>query len=187
MTDLGSENQDRIPFAVSRVESLYEDYLGLVGDLSGSSPSGLAALNRSYHKVLLVAAASSLEAQVKQIVKSFFTTEGRMEFGTFVEKTVMARHYHTLFNWDGGKATGFFTSFGEVSVLRFKMLLAEDDDFKREHDAFMRLGSLRNQLVHQDYASFSLDDTPEELISLYRSAVRFPEKFEEIIFWDSDG
>ena len=164
------------------VESLYGDYIGLLEDLSDRSPSGLAALNRSFHKVVLIAAASNLEARVKRTVRDLFETEGRFELGTFVDKAVMARSYHTLFSWNDGKATGFFTSFGDACSERFKQRLKNDEVFRTEHDAFMRLGSLRNQLVHQDYATFTLETTPEELIGLYRYAIQFPERFEGIIF-----
>lgn len=182
MTQAGQAPGDDQSLPDGPVESLYADYVGLVEDLSNSNnPSGLAALNRSYHKVVLIAAASNLEAQVKRIMKEVFEREGRPELGTFVEKRVMARNYHTLFEWDRGKATGFFASFGDNCSKRFKSMLVNDSEFRQEHDAFMKLGGLRNRLVHQDYASFSLDDTPDELIGLYRNAIRFPERFKAII------
>ncbi|MGV0596362.1 HEPN domain-containing protein [Mycolicibacterium porcinum] len=164
------------------VESLYEDYVGLLQDLRDQNPSGLAALNRSFHKVVLIAAASNLEARVKRLVKAIFESQGRAELSVFIDKAVLARGYHTLFSWNDGKATTFFTHFGDECSKRFKQLLKSDDDFRVEHDAFMQLGSLRNQLVHQDYASFMLDATPGELIALYRHAIKFPERFAAIIF-----
>ncbi|MDJ0106329.1 HEPN domain-containing protein [Rhodococcus erythropolis] len=152
-----------------------------MGDLSETSASGLTALNRSYHKVILIAAASNLESQVKRIVVDFFERHGRAELCAFIDKQVLARNYHTLFDWKQEKATAFFVSFGEGSSKRFKEMLRNDDEFRDEHNAFMKLGSLRNQLVHQDYASFSLDQTPDELINLYRLAIRFPDRFEALV------
>lgn len=165
----------------SPIASLYEDYTGLMEDLSAISPSGLAALNRSYHKVILIAAASNLEAQVKKSVEKLFATHGREELGAFVTTRVMARNYHTLFDWPQETAAGFFGSFGTSCKTKFKSLMKEDESFSTAHNAFMKLGNLRNQLVHQDYASFLLDYTPRDLLGLYEHASRFPASFESLI------
>ncbi|MBY8856322.1 hypothetical protein K7711_07535 [Nocardia sp. CA2R105] len=164
------------------VGSLYGDYLGLVDDLRDRSPSGLAALNRTFHKVILVAAASSLEDQVKNVVESLFCNHGRNELGAFIQKRVMARGYHQLFDWDNEKAKPFFSSFGKTCGELFDQKRKRDDTFEKQHYAFMRLGNLRNQLVHRDYATYTLDETPEELFKFYCSAIHFPGRFEEIIF-----
>lgn len=172
------------------VEALYEDYKGLVADLSTSSPSGLAALNRSYHKHLLVAAASSLEDRVKRLLPEMFRRHGREELATFVDKQVVARGYHTLFDWKNESARGFFTSFGEVCGKHFKKALADDDNLKRQHAAFMRLGNFRNQVVHNDYATYPIETTPEEVINQYRDALIFVARLESLtlgIIEDSGG
>lgn len=160
---------------------LYEDYLGLIEDVKDRSLSGLSALNRTYHKVILVAAASSLESQVKRIVESIFREHGRDELGNFIAKRVMARGYHQLFDWPNGTAKGFFSSFGTECADTFNALKKSDTEFAKQHSSFMRLGSLRNLLVHEDFATYALAETPEDLIALYRDAVLFPDRFEAII------
>ncbi|WP_157106460.1 HEPN domain-containing protein [Nocardia arthritidis] len=172
---------------IGPVRSLYEDYRGLVEDLKDRSPSGLAALNRTYHKVILVAAASSLENQVKKVIGSMFCEHGRDELGVFVTKRVMDRGYHQLFDWNAGKAKSFFGSFGPDCSKLFEETLKNDTEFEKQHFSFMRLGRLRNQLVHQDYATYALDETPDELFILYRTAALFPGRFEEIIFATAHG
>jgi len=169
------------------VESIYEDYCGLVEDLKERSPSGLAALNRTYHKVILVAAASSLENQVKRVVESLFSEHGRDELGVFVAKRVLDRDYYRLFDWNNEKAKSFFSSFGPHCSRLFEETRRNDGEFERQHSSFMRIGRLRNQLVHQNYATFILDVTPEELVILYRSAVLFPGRFGGIIFARAPG
>ncbi|KAA8885088.1 hypothetical protein F3087_30045 [Nocardia colli] len=164
------------------VRSLYEDYRGLVEDLKDRSPSGLAALNRTYHKVILVAAASSLENQVKRVIESMFREHGRDELSFFVADRVMSRGYHQLFDWNNEKAKILFSSFGPGCAKLFEQTLKNDNEFNKEHFAFMRLGKLRNMLVHRDYATYALDETPDELYELYRLAVLFPGRFEGIIF-----
>lgn len=168
------------------VGALYGDYLALESDLSGS-PSGLAALNRSYHKHLLLAAASSLEDEVKSLVSDIFERNGNDRLSAFVSKRVMARSYHTLFDWDAGSAKGFFTSFGEVCGRRFRAELQKDQDLKEQTDAFLRLGQLRNQLVHNDYASALVELTPSEIIGKYNLALLFVRRIESFVLAEDDA
>jgi hypothetical protein len=163
------------------VESLYEDYQGLVSDLSLASPSGLAALNRSYHKHLLVAAASSLEDRVKGLIVDIFDRHGAPRLREFVSSQVIVRGYHTLFDWKNETAAPFFSSFGKECGSDFRTRLKSDESLKADHDAFMRLGNLRNQIVHNDYATSTIELTPDEVIGSYRAAIRFTERFEELI------
>jgi hypothetical protein len=41
--------------------------------------------------------------------------------------------------------------------------------------SFMEIGSSRNRLVHQDYGSFTLEKTSDEVYASYNSALRFVE------------
>lgn len=162
------------------VESIFGDYQNLQEELA-SSPSGLAAINRSYNKQLLIASASSLEDHVKQVVPEMFERLGNNRLRVFVEKRVFARGYHTLFDWPSLSAKGFFSSFGENASKAFKSTIGSDADFKSYHDAFMELGNLRNELVHNDFASQVVPLTPLEIIEKYRLAVLFVDRFEGLI------
>jgi hypothetical protein len=167
---------------IGPVNTMFEDYQGLVRDLRGMSPSGLSALNRSYHKHLLVAAASDLESRVKELVPEIFLRHGRDELSAFVAKNVLSRGYSTLFSWNDETAQPFFAGFGEACGKGFKARLKTDDALKTEHDAFMRLGNLRNRVVHNNYAMYSIELTPAEVIELYHQAVQFTHRFEDLIF-----
>lgn len=160
---------------------LYADYLGLVSDLD-TSPSGLVALSRSFHKHLLLAAASSLEDEVKVLVTDIFDRYGSDRLARFVEKRVMARGYHTLFDWQNGSAQGFFRSFGDSCASAFRARLRDDSGFRERHDAFMALGNHRNELVHNDYASAFVELTPDEIMRKYDLALEFVEEIESLVF-----
>lgn len=43
--------------------------------------------------------------------------------------------------------------------------------------AFLEIGQLRNQLAHQNFAVFAMENTSEEIYLLYQSAGRFVEQF----------
>jgi hypothetical protein len=168
------------------VETLYEDYQALKEDLS-TSPSGLAALNRSYHKHLLVAAASSLEDKVKALVPEIFSRHGMDRLANFVRQQVMARGYHTLFNWKARNANQFFSSFGDPCGKLFKETLKTDSEFKSQHDAFMLLGSMRNDVVHNDYSNRHVELTPQEVVENYNLALQFVDRIEAFIIVESEA
>ena len=163
------------------VEELYQEYLDLSEDLGNRSPSSLSALNRSYHKHLLVAAASSLEQQVKTIIPQIFERHGREFIGEFVAKAVLARGYHLLFDWKNGTAASFFANFGPECRRHFKAKLESDDELRNQHDAFMTLGARRNDVVHNDYATYLIELTPHEVIIKYRLGHAFIQRIEDLI------
>lgn len=163
------------------VEALYSDYQALLEDLS-RLPSALASINRAYHKHLLVAAASSLEDVTKVHVAELFRKYGNDRISGFVANQVMSRGYHTLFDWKNQTAQGFFTYFGKDCGTAFKASVKADANLKIQHDAFMSLGNLRNQLVHNNFAGFSIDLTPQEVMEKYRLGRAFIETFEGLIF-----
>ena len=47
--------------------------------------------------------------------------------------------------------------------------------------AFLEIGNLRNQLVHENYADFRLDKTVDEIYGLYRTALYFLRVFPDAI------
>ncbi|MDP3951732.1 HEPN domain-containing protein [Microbacterium sp.] len=162
------------------VEAIYADYQALVDEVA-ASPSGLSAVNRIYNKHLLVAAASSLEDFVKDSVPAIFSRQGNERIGTFISKQVFVRGYHTLFDWKNQTAQPFFASFGVECATAFKAAVRADEELKTEHDAFMLLGLLRNEVVHNDFASKSIAHTPAEVIGKYRSGLLFVGRFENLV------
>lgn len=163
------------------VEELYREYLELSEDLGTSNPSSLSALNRSYHKHLLVAAASSLEQQVKTIVPQIFQRHGTEFIGEFVARAVFARGYHTLFDWKNGTAATFFANFGPDCQRYFKAQLKADDELRDQHEAFMTLGARRNEVVHNDYATYLVELTPHEVMAKYRLGHLFVQRIEYLV------
>ena len=163
------------------VESLLADYADLASELQ-TNPSGLTALNRSFHKHLVIAAASDLEDRVKRLVPQFFADRGSIILSEFVSKRVFSRGYHTLFDWDKSNANGFFGSFGDECRANYKLALQNDDLLKSQQDSFFIIGVERNGLVHNNYANYPLSLTPQEISDHYHRAIAFIERFESLIF-----
>jgi hypothetical protein len=94
---------------------------------------------------------------------------------SFVKNKAIARQYHTWFQWDATNANQFFGLFGPDFRTDMIEWARNSDHLRTAIEAFMELGAERNKLVHQDYASFSLDKTLEEIYALYKAALRFVE------------
>lgn len=167
------------------LKSLFDDYDLLTEELGGN-PSGLTALNRSFHKHLLVAAASSLEFSVKELIPKLFGEYGNEPIKNFIDKNIFSRSYHTLFDWKQKSAAGFFKGFGDDCAKAFKDRL-KGEDFSNQHQAFMEIGNYRNEIVHKDYAQYSLNLTPREIFEKYELATQFISQMESIVVGQFKG
>ena len=58
-----------------------------------------------------------------------------------------------------------------------KQKVREDRDFDESVKAFLEIGNLRNQMVHENYADLQLNKTVEDVYSLYTRAARFVDEF----------
>lgn len=167
------------------IESLHDDYGILLELANEGGPSALAALNRAFPKHLLLAAASNLEARVKASFSERVEAQSGARLASFLDRFVLSRGYHTLFDWQGGTAKGFFTAFGKDCGNSFKASLIADEEFRRGHESFMYLGSARNQLVHNDYAIKTIELTPTEVVEKYKEAIYFVDRIGEMVLGES--
>ena len=94
-------------------------------------------------------------------------------FTAFVKNKAISRRSHTWFKWEDRNANQFFGLFGS----EFKKMMSErikaSDDLGVSIRAFLEVGNERNKLVHQDFASFPLEKTLDEIYALYRQALLF--------------
>ncbi|MGH9352579.1 MAG: hypothetical protein ACRD2G_10520, partial [Terriglobia bacterium] len=73
------------------------------------------------------------------------------------------------------RAGPFFSLLGEQMGAKLKTE-ARSEPLKSGLDAFLELGSLRNSLVHQNFAGYAFEKTNEEVYALYRRAFIFVNK-----------
>ena len=132
-----------------------------------------------FAKALLLAVASRFETLLTTcVVETFDNAMGGSDaLVAFVRKEAIERRYHTWFAWRGKNANQFFGSFGEDFKDAMAAKVKNDPELDDAVKAFLELGSLRNQLVHEDYATFSMQKTPTEVLAQYRSARRFVDGF----------
>src|SRR5664280_1314030 len=157
------------------IDALRADNEALKSVLTATEPSLVVSTEATMAKVLLLASASHLEQMTQEILLSFFSeiTAGTPAAVEFVRNKAIARQYHTLFQWDKSNVSHFFGLFGKDFKKIAEETVKADSDLDLCIRAFLEVGSLRNQLVHQNYASFVLDKTADDIVELYYRAARF--------------
>jgi hypothetical protein len=134
-------------------------------------------------KVLLLAAASWMEARIQQILKEYFheTAGHSAQVEEFIRINALARRYHQWFDWKERKPGKFFGMFGPSMKAYGAKICREDPHFFEQMTAFHELGDLRNQLVHQNYATFTFPKTAAEVRDLFLAADGFVDRLPEIL------
>ena len=130
-----------------------------------------------FRKALLLASASYFEHRICSCVVEFVREKaaGSSLVENFVKNKAISRQYHTWFKWDESNANQFFGYFGTDFKTAMTAKIRESDDLKVSVRAFLEVGNERNKLVHQDYATFALEKTLDEIYALYQQACHFVE------------
>lgn len=157
------------------VDRLYQESSSVIAALGRDEPSLAVAAGDNFRKALVLAAASYFEFRVSTCVLEFVheRANGNGLIVGFVKNKAISRQYHTWFKWDETNANQFFGLFGS----QFKQMMVErikaSDDLRASIRAFLEVGNERNKLIHQDFASFPLEKTLEEIYELYRQSLLF--------------
>jgi hypothetical protein len=160
------------------IDKLYEDAAAVVNKLAeGAELSLQVSAGDHFRKILLLASASYFERQVCESVLDFVRERsgGSLLVSAFVKNKAVARQYHTWFSWDQNNANQFFSLFGGDFRTEMVTRVRASDELRESIEAFLELGSERNKLIHQDYATYALEKTLEEIYALYRKALNFVE------------
>lgn len=160
------------------VDRLYNEASAVIQALNSTPEISLQVTAADhFRKALLLAAASYFEHRICTCVTEYVRerTGGSTLIESFVRNKAISRQYHTWFKWDEGNANQFFGLFGPDFKSNMTAKIKESDDLRSSVRAFLDVGNERNKLVHQDYATFALDKTIDEIYSLYRDACQFVE------------
>ena len=162
------------------VDLLYQDYQELIEKIDVAEVSLRETVRVNFSKSLLLAAASYFEERVKSHILDFAgRSQGNNELILeFIRKKAIEFQYHTFFEWKDGKKDGknankFFGLFGDDFRQEMVRYVREDSEYANAIRVFLHIGNQRNLLVHQNYAQFSLDSTPEEIYASYKVALQF--------------
>lgn len=129
-------------------------------------------------KVVLLACASFFEANIIDTVMKSLNVSGCQLTYNFVLRKALLRQYHALFDWKAKNANNFFSLFGEGFRDFMKTKVKDDESLDLGIKNFLELGRLRNQLTHDNYATFVLELTVEDIYEKFSSARFFTDKIE---------
>ena len=166
---------ERIMTELQSIEKILEKHAG---------PSDLDAFRDNSAKVLLLAAASYFERTVcETILRECKSKSNSVIVSEFVKTQALERRYHTLFDWDKSNANKFFKLFGRKYADWVKEKVSHSDEIRGQIKDFLDVGQSRNKLVHNNYATFYLDNTYSEIWEKFEQALKFvewlPLQFEE--------
>jgi RiboL-PSP-HEPN len=130
-------------------------------------------------KSLLLSAASFFERHICDMIMDCAKTNGTpLPVAEFMWRQALSRKYHTMFDWKVSNLNKFFALFGE-SAKQSLMDAALQDGAKKSIDAFIYINNQRNNLVHQNYATYSLEATFQEIWDKYQEAAKFCTWFDQ--------
>ena len=166
------------------VDKLYGEYQAIVQMMGQyGAVSFQNTLNENFRKTLLLSAASHFEFRVTSDVVSFCEeiAGGNSLVPSLVKNKAVSRQYHTWFDWRANNANAFFNMFGEDFAAHMIALVKGDQNLANSISNFLEIGRERNRLVHQDYGSFFLEKTAEEIFASYASAMVFVDFFPKVL------
>lgn len=140
------------------VRAIYDEHRQLLEYLRAKNERSFAnSLASTLPKVLLLASTSHLEQEMQELILDYFrdVISNRECAIFFVQRKAVVRQFHTYCDWDSGNANKFFSLFGDKFKTSMSALLRTDDMLASAVRDFVALGSLRNQLVHQNYVAFN--------------------------------
>jgi len=158
------------------VDTVYEEFKDAVAVLAAANEISLQImLESNVRKTLLLSAASYFEYTLCREVINFINelTSDNKLVGALIQNKVIARQYHSWFDWERINANKFFALFGQEFRDHMTEITNLDEDLVENIRAFMEIGRERNSLVHSDYASYLINKTPEEIYILYQKANQF--------------
>ena len=132
-----------------------------------------------YKKVLLLAAVSRFEQDmtdaISQLLQDELVNDHPLE--VFVRNAAIDRKFYSWFTWTEDNEKGvhrFFSLFGKKFGKYARDRLNSNDCLKRSAGCFIRLGNLRNKLVHRDFAVYSMEETSaKDIYDRYHEAKEF--------------
>lgn len=164
------------------IDRLYQDFQALSTHLNADGQVSFSSLvDDNFRKALLLASASYFEHRICGTIVEFMHEISAQNtlLVEFLRNKAISRQYHTFFAWDSGNANTFFGLFGAAFREYMKAEIKQDTNIDAAIKAFLEIGAERNRLVHQDFGSYSLEKTADEIYALYRAALAFVEVLPE--------
>lgn len=168
---------------VTAEAELKQDLDEVLDFLLSNEPSLATRANAVLVKALVLAGASEIEVDFQQHIIDYYAdlSGDAIHAAAFVEKKAVKRQYHTYFSWDKKNANQFFGLFGACFAAATAKKVGDDPELDDAIKAFLELGNLRNELVHENFAAYSLSKTASEVHDLCIRARRFVDQLPALL------
>jgi len=166
------------------VDKLHEEFTALIALLDAQNePSLRASVDDNFRRSLLLAAASYFESRMVACVLLFAeeVTGANIMLTEFVRIKGIERQYHSWFEWKDNNAIKFFSLFGSDFKSFMKAKVAKDARIESAISSFMEIGRDRNRLVHENFASFTLEKTANDIYAAYQNGLHFVEAMPKLL------
>lgn len=168
---------------------IIEDYISkripLINKIRAEDPLSPLAdeLSREFSKTLILAIASSFEAEIISHIHELYDVGGLPESAAaFVKNKALARQYHTLFDWKKSNINSFAGLFGHECKDNVSLCLLNNTYARQSIQDFLFIGNERNRMVHNDFINYHLTDVSlDDIIKKYKSADGFVKIVPKII------
>ena len=169
----------------NRIDELMQDHREIVDHLRAGGYLHLSVqVEETFGKTLLIASASYFEVRLTQVILELYreTTQGAEALVEFVRKQAIGRRFAQLFDWGrdarpNRNANSFYRLFGDSFATYMRSKIQENRELDASVQAFIEIGNLRNQMVHENYADFQLNKTVADVYALYEKAIKFVDEF----------
>ncbi len=168
------------PYSENAIERMMNEHRELMDCLQLTGDTSLQIRTEAaFVKALLLSVASYFETRMTDGIERAFLdgTNDSDALVSFVRNMAIERRYHQWFNWKARNANQFFGAFGAAFREFMEGRVRADPALADSISAFLQLGSLRNQLVHQNFAQFNVPMTAAEIFDSYKKADEFVEGF----------
>lgn len=162
----------------SGVDRIHQEFTDLIAFLDDKGEISLrSAADDTFRKVLIISAASYFEHLLTDIVMKFVDEIASSDalVTSLVKGQVVSRKYHTWFAWDKNNANQFFAMFGEGFRSHMVDVMKASPETERAAKAFLEIGRGRNMVAHENFATFAMQKTADEIFKLYQDAMPFIE------------
>lgn len=140
-----------------------------------------SSCDEKFTKTLILSISSYFEHYITELLLKFSqqSSSNNTMIVSLIKNKAISRQYHTYFNWEGKNANSFFSLFGEKFKLDCEKEVKENKELEQAIRNFIDLGYTRNQLVHINFANYSLDKNSKEYFEMYKKAKYFIEFLEK--------
>ena len=131
---------------------------------------------------LLISAASYFEHDLCKRIENVFSSRGYSEeCVSLIRSKAIVRQFYSYFDFNSSNTNRLFSAFGQACKERASNALRSSSALRESQSSFLQICGMRNNMVHENFAAFSMDVSSDEVVENFRRGLRFLDFFEVII------